>query len=266
MRNLVACDIELTKDCFRIIAENRAFFESIKGTKQVITIGHSLSKVDWPYFAEIVSDLTDKDNVRWYFGCHSLRDIENLKTLSTEFGIEQNAITVFRTDVVRVNLKRKAVATPVHAPKAKYRCQSSDGKWLVQTLNRNIEIVENSSDVIQYEVEFPANIFSLFFLPGGKRLILISNDYPSGIFVFEFKNNKWSFSFKFEKNADNNFLTKSLNRILLIGDRLVFIYNNRVREHSMLDGSLIKTSHIKGARNRQYPGEDVTVLFKRNRR
>jgi hypothetical protein len=90
---------------------------------------------------------------------------------------------------------------------------------------------------------------------------MVSNDYPSGIYVFGMKGDSWQLLYELEKNKEYHFFTKSLDRILLYEDKLIFVYNNRVREHSLMDGKMIRSKQFQ-ARNRNYLGKDVTKLFR----
>ncbi|MBS6956130.1 MAG: hypothetical protein KH230_23210 [Enterocloster asparagiformis] len=61
-------------------------------------IGHSLSPVDWDYFAEVASRVAGSKEVQWFFGCHGLRDLENLQTLLEKLDIARSSVFVFRAD------------------------------------------------------------------------------------------------------------------------------------------------------------------------
>lgn len=267
-RQLVECDAELTKDCKSIIKKHKSFFDSLKSTEVLITVGHSFSKVDWPYFAEIISTLSTEHPVQWYFGCFGLHDLENLDCMLKEFRIDRNAVSVFRTDII--NVKKSTVPDIMHGkiyvPKAKILEKSVDGKWVAQTVGNHLQVTESNSSFLNYEIEMPVCISSAWFTSDGSRLFVISRDYPSGIFLFGLDDGKWELIGELEAETDYNFLTKSLDRILLSGDRITFVYNNRVRVHSLQDGRLIDTRQYRGARNGQFPGEDVTKKFYSNKR
>jgi hypothetical protein len=261
MQQLIECDKALTKDCTAIIQEHDGFFDDIKSISRIITIGHSLSEVDWPYFTEIISRSENMNAVEWYFGCHGLHDLDNLEKLVHHFGIGKEMIAVFRTDMIKVKVKSnpKEIMSK-KAPKAKLRCTSPNGMCKVQTLGREIQIVDANTNKVQYLAEFPANITSMFFLDT-EKLFMVSNDYPSGIYVFGMKGDSWQLLYELEKNKEYHFFTKSLDRILLYEDKLIFVYNNRVREHSLMDGKMIRSKQFQ-ARNRNYLGKDVTKLFR----
>lgn len=111
-RQLAECDEELTKNCEDIIIKHKDFFDSLKSTETIITIGHSFSKVDLPYFAEILSALSKDYPVQWYFGCYGLRDLENLECTLKEFQIAPSSVSVFRTDII--NVKKNIVSDIKH--------------------------------------------------------------------------------------------------------------------------------------------------------
>jgi hypothetical protein len=219
--------------------------------------------VDWPYFAEIISRSENIDAIEWFFGCHGLYDLENLEKLIQHFDINKKMVTVFRTDAIKVKLKPiPGENVSKKNPKVKPRCISPDGRWKVQTLGKEIQIVDTNTNMTAYAVEFPANITSVFFLADTEKLFMISNDYPSGIFAFGMKGDSWQLLYELEKNSEKNFLTRSLYKIFLHEDRLIFVYNNRVREHSLTDGKMIRSKQFQGARKRSYPGKDVTNRFR----
>ena len=154
----------------------------------------------------------------------------------------------------------------IYVPKAKILEKSVDGKWVAQTVGNHLQVTESNSSFLNYEIEMPVCISSAWFTSDGSRLFVISRDYPSGIFLFGLDDGKWELIGELEAETDYNFLTKSLDRILLSGDRITFVYNNRVRVHSLQDGRLIDTRQYRGARNGQFPGEDVTKKFYSNKR
>lgn len=83
-------DESTTKNCSEIIKQHKAFFTAFKDIKEVFIIGHSLSRVDYPYFKEI----SEQCNAKWYIGFHSYDDIMRLVKFVDEVGIED--ATVFR--------------------------------------------------------------------------------------------------------------------------------------------------------------------------
>lgn len=84
-------DESTTKQCSEIIKQHQGFFTDLKDIKEVYVIGHSLSKVDYPYFKEI----SEQCEAKWYIGFHSYDDMMRLVEFVDELGLED--ITVFRT-------------------------------------------------------------------------------------------------------------------------------------------------------------------------
>ena len=63
------------KDYETNITNHKEFFNGLFGVKQIITYGHSMAKVDWPYFAEIIKIVGI--NVPWRVSCFSMDDRNN---------------------------------------------------------------------------------------------------------------------------------------------------------------------------------------------
>ena len=69
----------------RIIEDNSRFFESLSMIKKVTVIGHSLSKVDMPYFEKVIDAVGD--NVVWNFSFHSVNDVKRIDSFCRRFSI-----------------------------------------------------------------------------------------------------------------------------------------------------------------------------------
>ncbi len=81
-----------TKRTSDIIRSNLDFFEKAKDFEEIYVIGHSLSQVDYPYFAEIAKRNADK--AVWHIGYHSLQDMKRLQELVKALRLTQ--VKVFR--------------------------------------------------------------------------------------------------------------------------------------------------------------------------
>lgn len=106
-------DVMLTKNCTSIIDNNKSFFSFLTNVENVIVIGHSLSKGDWAYFAEVNKSIPKTNAVKWYVGCHGLNDLNNLEHLCAAQIIPQNSVFLFRTDNIQVNVEAKPMAEVV---------------------------------------------------------------------------------------------------------------------------------------------------------
>jgi len=84
-------DESTTKNCYDIIKAHRGFFDGLKDIKEILVIGHSLSRVDHPYFEEAAKSC----DARWIIGYHSYDDMKRLAYLADSMGLKD--VTVFRT-------------------------------------------------------------------------------------------------------------------------------------------------------------------------
>ena len=67
------------------ITNHKEFFNGLFGVKQIITYGHSMARVDWPYFAEIIKIVGV--NVPWRVSCFSMNDRNNTAEFQKHFGL-----------------------------------------------------------------------------------------------------------------------------------------------------------------------------------
>lgn len=74
-----------TKPTKSIISANEYFFESLSTIKKITVIGHSLAKVDMPYFEKINEKVGD--DVVWEFSFHSKNDKRRIDSFCKMFSI-----------------------------------------------------------------------------------------------------------------------------------------------------------------------------------
>lgn len=67
---------ELQKDTDTILADHDKFFEKLSSIEQIIVLGHSLGKVDWPYFQKIATIAPKADWSISYFHAVAKRQAE----------------------------------------------------------------------------------------------------------------------------------------------------------------------------------------------
>lgn len=260
-RLIAARDEELTKNCDEIIAAHEAFFKSLKEVENVIVIGHSLSFVDWDYFSEVAARLSDDKNVRWYFGCHGSRDLKNLKQLLRRLGISRSLVSVFRTDLITVSLLKCPNPVAKNQPAEKVRCTSPSGRWAVKTIDHFLTIVDREKAESNYEAIFSTPISNAFFDVSEKHLFMIIRGVDPGILLFNIEDDQWKFVAELESMAHQSLINPRLNHVFLAEQDITFVYNNRVRRYSLMDGELIYNEDIRGARNRSYDGMEISRLF-----
>lgn len=88
--NIIVWMNEFTKQYNRNIAKHSSFFDSLYDIKQIIVIGHSMSKVDWPYFREIIKNIGKE--IPWIVYCHSIDDRNNTNIFKSVF--ELSSVTI----------------------------------------------------------------------------------------------------------------------------------------------------------------------------
>ncbi len=76
----------------RVISTHHAFFNSLSDIKRICVLGHSLSKVDWPYFA-LIAENTKVYGPHWAVSYHDEMDIQSMMGAFSEFGIPAAKIT-----------------------------------------------------------------------------------------------------------------------------------------------------------------------------
>ncbi|WP_446788358.1 bacteriophage abortive infection AbiH family protein [Macellibacteroides fermentans] len=80
-----------------IIKENKAFFNKMKNIKEVIIIGHSLGKVDIPYFEEIFKRINNS-KVKWIATYHIEKDFLKHRQFLKNIGVKDEQINIVKMD------------------------------------------------------------------------------------------------------------------------------------------------------------------------
>lgn len=248
LEHISNCDNELTKHCDKIIKEHSNFFDSLNVT-DVISIGHSLSEVDWDYFDEIIR--VNGNNINWYISCYGLRDIENIKKFIQHFSISYDKVHLFRLDEIKVRVEPAIVDKKVVTPKEKVLCMKD--KLSICELNGRLNIYENGSKC--YSLIFPSYIRKAILFD--KYLLVVCD----GVYLLKYNesgdNKDWKFVRELEPIQNQGLFNTRLNRVLHENNMLVFVFNNRIRKYSLEDGELIENKAIRNAREMSFPGEIV---------
>ena len=256
---ITQCDECLTKDTSAIIKNNIAFFSKLNNIQTLITIGHSLSDTDWDYFSQIRISVADR-NVKWYFGCYSLRDLNNLESLLNNLGLDKSNVKVFRTDTV--------VTTPLPVPQnkepqriiAKHLCASNDGKWVVEKIENYLYINNVIESTAGYSVIIPGGIGRTFFVADDRFLLVVMRGLEPGILIFRNIDEHWGLIG--ELHCDHHcLLNRRLRHVYITDSDITFVYNNRIRKYSLIDCSVILNKSVTNARNNNYDGIDIIHLF-----
>ena len=260
---IASYDEDLTKNCREIIAAHAPFFSALNEIENIVVIGHSFSQVDWDYFAEVAVNLSNRKRPHWYFGCHSLRDLKNLEQMLKKLNLENSNLSVFRTDEIHVTplADEKAKKTARNLPKEKIRCISPDSKWAVKTAANRLSIVNQEMQTADYEIQFSVGISQAFFFHSGDHLAIIIRGVDPGIFLFHLEDGHWRFVNELESFQNQSLLNPRLRHIFLTDKYLSFVYNNRVRKYSLLDGTLIANLALRNAESYSYEGKDISAQF-----
>lgn len=256
-------DATLTKNSREIISAHASFFSELSEIEKIVVIGHSLSPVDWDYFAEVVCMLSNRKHIHWYFGCHCLRDLKNLEQMINRLIIESSNVSVFRTDEIHMApmADDKAKYQTKKLPKEKIQCTSPDSKWAVKTMENRLFVVNCERQMTDYEVQFSSGISKAFFFHSGDYLAIISRGANPGVFLFHLEDGHWRFVNELESIQNQSLLNVRLRHVFLTDRTLSFIYNNRVRKYSLFDGALIVNQARHNAKSHSYKGEDITAQF-----
>ena len=251
----------LTKHSSEIITKHHEFFEGLSGINEIVVIGHSLSQVDWDYFEAVCSGLKDKSAVQWYFGCHCLRDLQNIEKLIAKLDI--SAVSIFPTDTIRVTPHKDQVSGVVNqSPKAKVsKRYSDDQKWMAECSGGKLKLSNCRSSTIDYETSLPNTIRNVHFTPSGDQLFVIVHGYESGVLLFGCESDHWHFVDELRGIPNQGIINRRLNRVVLKDYEITFVYNSRVRVYDLRDGSLIKNQAVRNAKMLTYDGLDVSSWF-----
>ena len=79
-----------------VLLRNAAYFKSLYNVRNIIVIGHSLSKVDYPYFSKIIEQNLSPKDVRWFISFHSAADNERINVFMAYMHISQEQVIRFR--------------------------------------------------------------------------------------------------------------------------------------------------------------------------
>lgn len=255
------CDECLTKDTTIIIEDNATFFSGLNNVQTVISLGHSFSDTDWNYFYRIKLSIADLNNVKWYFGCYTLRDLDNLENLLNHLGLDKSSVKVFRTDTVVTTplppLEEKNIEKRITA---KQLCKSKDGKWLVEKIGNNLYINSTVDNVAGYSITLPSGIGRAFFVVDDKCLFVVMRSVEPGVLLLKNISSHWKFIGEF--HCDHQYLlNRRLRHVYITNNDITFVYNNRVRKYSLADCSVIFNKRVVGARNNNYDGTDIMDMF-----
>jgi hypothetical protein len=84
------------KKTSEVIIKNKSYFKSLEGIKNIVVIGHSLSKVDYPYFKEIIKYNTSSADLKWFISWYSSDGLRKITEFVSEMKIPNENVKLFR--------------------------------------------------------------------------------------------------------------------------------------------------------------------------
>jgi len=78
------------KETSKVIDDNQHFFDDLEAIKNIIVLGHSLSDVDIPYFAKLLSSVDSE--VVWYATYYGNHEKDNHRNTLKQLGIQEKSI------------------------------------------------------------------------------------------------------------------------------------------------------------------------------
>ena len=99
------------------------------------------------------------------------------------------------------------------------------------------------------------------FSPAGDILFVVIDGLNAGIPFFRLIDGRWVYIDEMESIPNQNLLNRRLQYVYLNGEKITFVYNNRVREYSLETGALIRNQARRDAKSGHYEGEEIHRLF-----
>lgn len=87
---------ESEKKTKQVIENNNNFFETLRNVEEVIVIGHSLSKVDYPYFRKIIDVNNCPRKIKWKISWHCETDKIRIHDWQVDMGISKKEVKMFK--------------------------------------------------------------------------------------------------------------------------------------------------------------------------
>ncbi len=241
-------DEELTKNSQEIIRNHQSFFNELTEVEQIIVIGHSISKVDWAYFAEVKKKA---ENAHWYFGIYGLNDLKNMEDLIQTLGIKK--YNIFRTDGILTKANRIESGNPQVASKPKPKVFRHNDT--IVTINETYDMMINE----KFELILPNNVKRIVFI--GDYILMTICDFNGNILLFRRQEKNWTFVNRLVNFEHQSLINRRLNRIYYEGNVIIFVFNNRVRKYDLNSGEMVVNQQLRDAKSKEFSGIDITKKF-----
>ena len=252
-------DEDITKHCDRIIQKHEAFFFGLRDITDVIVIGHSLSEVDWDYYSEVISKNENIDDMNWYFGCYSLRDLQSIDKFVKELKINPKKVYIFRTDDISVHVEVTDRKSTAKAIKEKVLCESDDKRWTVKEKDGELSIHDRTNAANLFLLIFTTRICVAYFILDDTYLLLIAKGAEKGVFLLHRQGEIWEYVSELQGIPHQGIMNPRLRRVLYTEEHLIFVYNGRVRTYRLSDGVLDQNIQRQHAASYCYEGIELKV-------
>ena len=241
-------DEDLTKDSQGIIKKHQGFFDGLGCVEQIVVIGHSISPVDWDYFAEVKKKA---ENAHWFFGIYGLNDLRNMTKLVKKLKIMN--YNVFRTDGIWTKPREVNNESPSPRKDVKPRVFQDEG--IRVTIRQTYDLMIDDT----FEAILPNYAKNVVILSG--YILVILDDLIGNMCLFKRQEKDWLFVAVLESFPHQSLINRRLNHVYLEGDNIAFVYNNRLREYDLDTGKMIVNQQVRNARGKEYLGKDITKKF-----
>ena len=241
-------DEDLTKNSQEIIKNHREFFDGLTHINQIIVIGHSISQVDWDYFAEVKKKV---GNAYWYFGIHGSVDLRNMAELVKILDIKN--YSTFRTDGICT--EPKIVNTEAALSQKKLKPRAFQDCGVNVTIRQSYEMTIGD----WYEVVLPIHPKKIIIFED--YIFVVLDGLSGNILFFRRHGEDWAFVTALESFQQQRLINRRLSQIYIDEDNITFVYNNRVRKYDLSTGKMIANRQVRDAKNRKYCGRPVMEKF-----
>lgn len=241
-------DDMLTKNSREIIGRHQDFFSGLKEIDQIVVLGHSLSGVDWDYFAEVKRNVK---SAHWYLGIFCLNDLRNMEKLIQTMDIKE--YSVFRTDVIWTKANKIATENLRITNKIKPQVYKNNDNMV--TISDTYKLMVDD----EFELILSNSVRKVVFV--GEFILVKIDDLGGSILLLGRQEKTWRFVNRLESFEHQSLINRRLNHIYYEGNVITFVYNNRIRKYDLKSGELIVNKQLRNAKSKEYSGVDIINQF-----
>lgn len=135
-----------------------------------------------------------------------------------------------------------------------------EGRYSVVTYRNKTYIRDNFAKSEENIVLLPLLANGIICLDTVSFLLVVSG-INAGVFLVRFYDEKWECIAELEPIPSQRLINNRLNKVLLDGTDLVFVYNNRIRKYDIETGKMILNKAVRDARNIVFSGEGIKRIL-----